>query len=68
MDDDSTIRFDVDKGFGESYYLICPVCWNSGIKMTCWEDGTHIEEECMVCSRRERIMSMPEEADQKRKS
>jgi hypothetical protein len=54
--DDSTIKFSNEKGFGESYYILCPVCWNSGIKVTRWEDGTEDEKACAVCERMERLM------------
>jgi hypothetical protein len=48
---DSTIVFSTLKGFGESYFILCPVCWNSSIKVTCYEDGTTEEKECGVCRR-----------------
>lgn len=54
--DDSTIRFSHEKGFGESYYILCPVCWNSGIKVTRWEDGTEDIKECAVCRGMELLM------------
>jgi hypothetical protein len=54
--DDSTIRFSDEKGFGESYYILCPVCWNSGIKVTRWEDGTEDVTDCAVCERMEMLM------------
>jgi hypothetical protein len=54
---DSTIKFGNEKGFSESYYILCPVCWNSSIKITCWEDGTCIEEGCDVCDRIQRTMN-----------
>ncbi|WP_333656546.1 hypothetical protein [Dissulfurispira sp.] len=54
--DDSAIRFSDEKGFGESYYILCPVCWNSGIKVTRWEDGTEDVTDCAVCERMEILM------------
>ncbi|MCL4537587.1 MAG: hypothetical protein M1610_08360 [Nitrospirae bacterium] len=54
--DDSTIRFSDERGFGESYYIICPVCWNSGIKVIKWEDGTEDVTDCAVCERMEILM------------
>lgn len=54
---DSTIRFSDKKGLGESYYILCPVCWNSSIKLTSWEHGTTDEEECAVCKRMEKIIN-----------
>lgn len=53
---DSTIRFGVERGFSESFYIVCPVCWNAGIKMVRWEDGSVEELECSVCRRRDEMM------------
>jgi hypothetical protein len=55
--DHATLRFSEARGFGESYFILCPVCWNSSIKLTRWEDGSVDEEECAVCARRDRILS-----------
>ena len=55
---DSTIRFNSEKGFGESYYLICPVCWNSSIRETRWEDGSIESGECVTCKRMEEMMDL----------
>ncbi|HSB51373.1 MAG TPA: hypothetical protein VLD40_01815 [Dissulfurispiraceae bacterium] len=54
---DSRIRYSEEKGFGESYYILCPVCWNSSIRLTVWETGTRDEDECATCRRMERLMS-----------
>lgn len=54
---DSTIKFSDEKGFGESYYILCPVCWNSSIKVTKWEKGMEESEDCSVCERIEFLMS-----------
>lgn len=56
--DGSTIRFDDEKGIGESYFILCPVCWNYGIKITIWENGTKDEEECPLCNREEQTMEV----------
>jgi hypothetical protein len=53
---DSTIRFSIERGFSESFYILCPVCWNSGIRIVRWEDGSEEVNECTVCKRRERMM------------
>lgn len=53
---DSTVRFSVERGFSESFYIVCPVCWNAGIKMVRWEDGSVEELECSVCRRRDEMM------------
>ncbi len=53
---DSTVRFSVERGFSESFTIVCPVCWNAAIKMVRWEDGSVEESECSVCRRRERMM------------
>lgn len=53
---DSTVRFSIVRGFSESFYIVCPVCWNAGIKMVRWEDGSVEELECSVCRRREKMM------------
>ena len=56
--DDSTLRFSREKGLGESYYITCPVCWNSSIRMTQWEDGSAEGGECIICKRREEILEL----------
>ncbi len=56
--DDSTVHFDSAHGLGESYYIICPVCWNSSIRMTQWEDGASDCEECVTCRRMEEEMEL----------
>lgn len=55
---DSTVRFCAVRGFGESYYINCPVCWNSSIRMTRWEDGTIECEECVTCKRMVEVMEL----------
>ncbi len=55
---DSTVHFSDEKGLGESYYIICPVCWNSSIRMTQWEDGSFDCEECVICKRIEEVMEL----------
>lgn len=52
MHKESTLRYSDLKGFGETLWITCPVCWNS-MKVTCWEDGSS-EEECPACERIER--------------
>jgi len=47
---DSTVRFSAERGFSETFYIMCPVCWNMSIKVIRWEDGTE-EEECASCER-----------------
>jgi hypothetical protein len=56
---DSTLRFSIERGFSESYYILCPVCWNAGIKIIRWEDKTEEEIDCAVCERRERMIDEP---------
>jgi len=51
------MRFSDEKGFGESYYILCPVCWNSGIKVTGWEDGLEEVTDCAVSKRMEVSMN-----------
>lgn len=53
---DSTIRFSVERGFSESYYILCPVCWNWGIHVTLWEDGSEDLSECLTCRRMDEAM------------
>ena len=48
---DSTIRFSAERGFSESYYILCPVCWNWGINVTLWEDGSEDLSEYATCKR-----------------
>jgi hypothetical protein len=57
---DSTLRFSIERGFSESYYIVCPVCWNAGIKIILWEDGSEEVAECTICRRREGIMESPD--------
>jgi hypothetical protein len=56
--DDSIIRFGTEKGFSESYYITCPVCGNSSLRMTQWEDGSFCSGECTICRRREEVMEL----------
>ncbi len=54
---DSTVRYSNEKGFGESYYIICPTCWNSGIRITRWEYSAEEISECAVCERMIRTLN-----------
>jgi len=54
MDKDIILKYNLQKGFGELLWIICPVCWNS-MKVTHWEDGS-VEEECLSCARMQREM------------
>ncbi len=54
---ESTLRYSDEKGFGEAYYILCPVCWNSSIMYIKWEDGTEETSECRVCERMLRILN-----------
>jgi hypothetical protein len=54
---DSTLRYSNEKGFGESYYILCQVCWNSSIKVKKWEDGTEETSDCPVCERMIRTLN-----------
>lgn len=56
--DDSTLSFSSKRGFSESYYITCPVCWNSSIKVTRWEDGSVESGECVTCKRTEELMEL----------
>jgi hypothetical protein len=53
---DSTIRFSLERGFSESFYITCPVCLNSGIKIIRWEDGVEESLGCATCRRRDGAM------------
>ena len=59
---DSTVVFSTLKGFGESYFILCPVCWNSSIKVTRYENGTTEEKECGVCRRMLESMNMKDDS------
>jgi hypothetical protein len=48
---ESTLRYNDEKGFGEAYYINCPVCWNAGILFIKWEDGTEERSDCPLCER-----------------
>ncbi len=54
---DSIIRFSKEQGFSESFYVLCPVCWSSGIKVIRWENGTEEMSECATCKRRDEAMA-----------
>ncbi len=56
MIENATLRFSPEKGFGESYFILCPVCWNASIKVFRWEDGSEEVRDCSSCSRMERLM------------
>jgi hypothetical protein len=60
---DSTLRYSNEKGFGESYYILCPVCWNSSIKVKKWEDGTEETSDCPVCERMIRTLNDEQRED-----
>jgi len=51
------LTYNLEKGFGEIFWITCPVCWNS-MKTVCWEDGTR-EEDCPVCRSREQDSATP---------
>ncbi len=59
MSSSSTLRYSNEKGFGESYFILCPVCWNASIKVIRWEDGEEEFGECLVCKRMEYLMANP---------
>ena len=48
---ESTLRYSDKKGFGEAYYINCPVCWDASIIYIKWEDDTEETSECPVCER-----------------
>jgi hypothetical protein len=50
MHPESILKFSDEKGFGELFWVICPVCWNL-MKETRWEDGS-VERACSACRRR----------------
>jgi rubrerythrin len=54
---ESTLLYSDEKGFGEAYYIICPVCWNASIMFKYWEDGTEEAGECPVCERMIRALN-----------
>jgi len=58
--DEATLRFHPEKGFGQTYWILCPVCWNSGIKITLWDSGAEDSDECINC---ERFMSEDDARD-----
>ncbi len=53
---DATLRFSIERGFSLSSYIVCPVCWNAGIILTRFEDGTEEATECATCRRIEAAM------------
>ena len=54
---ESTLRYSDEKGFGEAYYINCPVCWNASIIFIKWEDDTAEVSECPVCERMIRALN-----------
>jgi hypothetical protein len=54
----STIKYSLLKGFGESYWNLCPVCDGASVRTTVWEDGTVEHGECLICSRMADIMEI----------
>jgi hypothetical protein len=54
MEKESILKYNIEKGFGETSWITCPCCWNA-MKITHWENGT-MEEECRVCQRMGREM------------
>jgi hypothetical protein len=56
--EESIIHYDDEKGIGETFFILCPVCWSYGIKITVWEDGSEEQGHCPVCSRKERTMEI----------
>jgi hypothetical protein len=61
---DSTLRFSIERGFSESHHVLCPVCWNSDIRIILWEDGSEDVSECATCRRRERMMGESQAREQ----
>jgi hypothetical protein len=57
MHKESILKFSLEKGFGETHWITCPVCWNA-MKVTEWENGS-IEEECAACERIQRTSGSP---------
>jgi hypothetical protein len=57
---DSTVRFSIERGFSETFFAVCPVCWNAGIKVIRWEDGTEETLGCATCRRMEKTMDSRE--------
>ncbi len=58
--DDALLKFGLVKGFGESWWNICPACGNASIRVTFWEDGTAEHSDCLVCLRMREIMELDE--------
>jgi hypothetical protein len=54
---ESTLKYGIEKGFGEAYYIICPACWNASILFIRWEDGAEETSECPVCERMIRTLN-----------
>ena len=49
MYEESILKYDTVKGFGEVLWIVCQVCWNH-MKRTIWENG-EVEEDCPACRR-----------------
>ncbi len=54
------MKYSNRKGFGESFWNLCPVCWCASIRTTFWEDGTAEHGDCLVCNRMSEIMELEE--------
>ena len=55
---DSIFKYSLEKGFGEFFWNVCPVCGGAAIRTTFWEDGTAEHGECLVCKRMSEVMEL----------
>ncbi|MEW6107938.1 MAG: hypothetical protein AB1632_02040 [Nitrospirota bacterium] len=60
MTKDSILKFSLEKGFGEFFWNLCPICGGVSIRTTSWEDGTIEREECLICNRMLEVMELEE--------
>ena len=58
--DGPLLKFSLEKGFGESWWNICPACGNVSTRTTFWKDGTAEHGDCLVCLRMGDIMELDE--------
>jgi Zn ribbon nucleic-acid-binding protein len=54
MEKEILLKYDLEKGYGEMFFAVCPSCWNP-MSVTYWEDGTN-EVQCPVCAKGNRRM------------
>ncbi len=58
--EDSIYIYSHNRGLGEFFWNLCPVCGCVSVRTTFWEDGSIEHGECMTCSRMCELMELEE--------